>query len=405
MKRWAPIFHFYQPPRWEKAIIERVVIEGYRKFTGILKARPEFRCSVNLTGSLTEQLLRHGFTDVVDDFRAAAERGQVELIGSALYHPILALIPPEEAVRQIERNEAVNRAAFGKAWHPTGFWIPELCYSDPVATALRDRGYEWIVVDPVVVENHLPEANECLVIQDVGLRALIRNRAVSDGFFIPAVSTAAEFIAHVNANHDASTPLVTAIDGENIGHHRKSNEQMLDDLITSGDFTFVTGSELIGSFPERCLIKLRPGSWASQVSEIERGVPYVLWNDPDNRIHAAQWELLMLVRETVLRHEGDPGAAEARQLLDERLMSDQFWWASAKPWWDAAIVLHLVELLADVPQHLKLTDDERGALRTQEETVVKLVRRREETGEAERVRAEYLRTYVTYMYMAGKKIS
>lgn len=387
-------------------MVGRIVEESYGVLCDVLERYPQFRCTMNVTGSLTEQLLRYGHEDVLERLMDAVERGQVELLGSAQYHPILALLPIDEARRQIELNTATNSDAFGSLYSPSGFWIPELCYNDSVLPLVQASGINWIVIDPITIDHALPSPNARLRIAGSELYALVRNRAVSDAFFIPTVNDATTFFAHLNKHHDRRMPLVTAFDGENIGHHRPENTQMLKQLIESNEFEFCTASELFaqldGGEEE---IQLRASSWASQASEIESGVPYVLWQDAINDIHAGMWKYLSLVYSTVQAHTSDEGYAEARTRMDERWMSDQFWWASAKPWWDAPIVLRMIELAAEVVSPLSsLTPAEHDTIASHKNTLIQLVRDWERSGHAKQIRAQYMQTYITYEFMAGHKI-
>ncbi|HLD22247.1 MAG TPA: hypothetical protein VJB65_05095, partial [Patescibacteria group bacterium] len=389
MIQWTPIFHIYQPPQWDRTIIDRVVREGYRKFCAIIRRNPEFKCTVNVTGSLTEQLVQYGYQDVIDELRAAVRRGQVELIGSAKYHPVLALLPDDEIVRQIELNDNINRSVFGEEYHPNGFWIPELCYSRRVIHVLEQREYKWIIVDPISVDHELPSIRERLQLHNSSLSVLVRNRAASDAFFIPTIKTAQDFFAylHTHMHHESKVPLITAMDGENIGHHRPESVQLFTDLIHSKKCQFMTGSELLRSYRKTAVIRLRESSWASQMSEIHNHIPYVLWNDSTNSIHHHLWKLLHDVRAIILRHKHDAKFTTARTVLDERLMSDQFWWASAKPWWDAHIVCSMIRKTAEVPRILQtVSAEELMRIQQQEDFLIRHVLEWESSGRANRIR-------------------
>ena len=57
---WANFFHIYQPPNWDKRIIKKVATESYRPFVNILKKNPNIKVTLNISGSLTEQLHQQG---------------------------------------------------------------------------------------------------------------------------------------------------------------------------------------------------------------------------------------------------------------------------------------------------------------------------------------------------------
>src|SRR3990170_755493 len=144
---WVNLLHIYQPPTQTEEITRRVTDECYRKLVDILLGHPQARVTLNINACLTEQLDRYGLHDVIDGLRALAERHQIEFTGSAMYHPILPLIPPAEMRRQIELNTEVNRRYFGDAYAPQGLFPPEMCYSFQVAQVAADLGFRWLIVD------------------------------------------------------------------------------------------------------------------------------------------------------------------------------------------------------------------------------------------------------------------
>ena len=103
---WANFVHIYQPPTQTEHIVRKVTDECYRTLVRVLDESPGARITLNVNAVLTEQLARYGLNDVIDGLRRLAERGQIEFTASAIYHPILPLIPRDEAVRQIRLNTA-----------------------------------------------------------------------------------------------------------------------------------------------------------------------------------------------------------------------------------------------------------------------------------------------------------
>ncbi|MBI2940210.1 MAG: hypothetical protein HYY04_07185 [Chloroflexi bacterium] len=113
MIHWALLLHFYQPPTQIPSVLRRICDESYRPLLRVLRDHPRARVTVNVCGCLAEMLHDHGHADVIEGLRALAERGQVELTGTAKFHPILPLIPPTEARHQIVQNRKTNKFFFG----------------------------------------------------------------------------------------------------------------------------------------------------------------------------------------------------------------------------------------------------------------------------------------------------
>lgn len=403
--QWVPLFHLYQPPHWDPVIIEKVARESYRKLCGILRASPQLKCTINVTGSLTEQLEHLGFVDILHDLRESARRGQVEFLASAMYHPILPLLPDHEICRQIELNATVNRRVFGKVYRPRGFWLPELAYSDRVARILRTKGFHYIVLDPVIYDGALPFAKR-LMIQEVGIDAVFRNRAVSDAFFDPHLETPEDFLQWIREHHNMNHALITALDGENLGHHRKGMDILFQKLVHASAATFHTVSEYLFSLSDATYIHVREGSWASRSEELEQGVPYALWNDRGNPIHERQWKLIHMLDMIIETLRDDPQYARARLALDERFSSDQFFWASAKPWWNASLVQTQAQRLVAVARMLRtLSPSALSAIETLAKEISLLAFEWETSGKAIRVKHAYLHSNPTPRFMGGQLVT
>ena len=110
---WANFLHIYQPPTQTEEIVRKVARESYEVLVRVLENAPTSRLTLNINATLTQQLDRYGLGNVIEGLRRLAERKQIELTGSAMYHPILPLLPREEVIRQIQLNTEVNRSYFG----------------------------------------------------------------------------------------------------------------------------------------------------------------------------------------------------------------------------------------------------------------------------------------------------
>lgn len=403
--QWIPIFHLYQPPHWDPVIIEKVARESYRKLCAILRAAPLLKCTINITGSLTEQLEHLGFRDILHNLRVFAAAGQVEFLASAMDHPILPLLPDHEIERQIDLNAKINHRVFGKAYRPRGFWLPELAYSERVAKIVREKKFHYLVLDPVTHDGPVP-CETRLMIQNIGLDVIFRNRAVSDAFFNPSIETPNDFLAKIRERHDTKHPLVTALDGENLGHHRKGMDVLFQKIVEMKLATFLTASDYLFSLRRSTYIHIREGSWASREEELQHGVPFVLWNDAGNPIHERQWKLLHMLHTIVETLNDDPQYMRAREMLDECMASDQFFWASAKPWWNAAIIRTQAERTVAVARRLKtISPSAMEALQTLVKEICALAADWERSGKAARTKREYLHFDRTPRFMGGHAIS
>ena len=185
---WVNIFHAYQPPGWDKEILTKVAAESYRPFFEWLAAHPRIRLTLNISGSLTEQLDTIGARDIVKAISGLAGREQIELTGSAMYHPILPLLPDSVARRQILQNTLRNHDLFGDAYAPRGFFPPELAFRQEMGRTIADSRFSWIVLDEIALDGTLGNTKASALYQMAGapLYCFFRNRLVSDYLFFSA---------------------------------------------------------------------------------------------------------------------------------------------------------------------------------------------------------------------------
>jgi hypothetical protein len=151
------------------------------------------------------------------------------------------------------------------------------------------------------------------------------------------------------------------MDGETFGHHRPGLDTLLFEMYKSPELKTATISELFVDFKRTEAVAPVASTWALMEKDLERNAPFSRWRDPENEIHIMQWQLTDLAIQTV--HAADQKSAdyaEARAMLDRALHSDQYWWASARPWWSMEMIergakelYDSVALMAEVPEATK----------------------------------------------------
>ncbi len=368
--RWVNLVHCYQPPDWPHAMLDRVVRESYRPFFAWLVDHPSVRLTVNVTGSLGEQLTAHGYNDVLVMLGTLLDRGQITCTATAMYHTLLPLLPATEARRQLALQARWFRATFPNAPQPRGVFLPELAFAPSFLPELGDA-HQWFVLDEICDRGTLGTAMTDRALRMAGSAAAVfyRNRIVSDYLFLfadlAAPATFWEIVARDGRSNDV---LITAMDVENFGHHRPHLDRFWQTLVTDPRVTTCTVDDAL----EQALATTSPvaGSWSSQEDELRAGIPYALWRHPDNAVHRAQWQLTDLVVTTVQRYAPE-NTHPARSELDRALASDQYWWASAEPWWDGTLItrgadrlLHVLTALGVRPEELQPAIALQDAVRT-----------------------------------------
>lgn len=343
---WANFLHIYQPPTQKEFWVKKIANESYRKVLAGLKKRPDAKATININAGLTELFDQYGCNDIIADLKLLAERGQIELTGSAKYHPFLPLMPKAEIIRQIELNTITNKKYFGGAYAPTGFFPPEMAYDRKVGDIVASMGFKWLILDELAHSGDVKKINWSQLYTLKGnddFLIFFREREASFRILSAeigmSVLTGDMLVQLLGDRVDENEYLITAMDGETFGHHRPGLEQLLFDLYENDKLTAVTLSELPELFTKRSPIDPRPSSWALMKRDIEQNTPFSRWQGKDNEIHTMQWELTNLAIQSIASmKKTDKKFSEVRGLLDRALHSDQYWWASAMPWWSIEMI-------------------------------------------------------------------
>lgn len=352
---WANLLHFYQPYRQKREIIDAIAAQCYRPVAQGILDHPEARLTINFTGVLLDELAQYGYGDIIEMYVEAARRGQVEFVGSAKYHTTLPLLPAEEALRQIEINDETSRRYLGDAYQRRGIFLPEMAYDPKLAPLLERAGFDWVMIDELGHSGKIGAVDNSkqYVIEGTNLRAVFREHRLSATIMSAGPRDTEQLKAAVGPALHERRMIVTAMDGETFGHHRVGHEQLLFGMFADPEINLVRVSDLFDEFTEVESVKTIACTWASSEYDIERGIQFVSWDDPNNPIHQQQWELLRLVTQAV--HAADaaaPGFETARRKLDPALASDQFFWATAQPWWMIEQIESGAFLLFDALEHV-----------------------------------------------------
>ncbi|MFN0095142.1 MAG: hypothetical protein ACKVVT_10265 [Dehalococcoidia bacterium] len=369
MTYWAQILHFYQPPTQTHAVLRKVATESYLPLVGVLEEHPHARLAINIQGVLLDLLVEHGLGEVVERLGALVAMGQVELLGSGEYHPILPLVSEPLRARSIAGHAAALKRHLGASGGP-GFFPPELCFDAGLAPAIGRAGHGWVLLSGVACPDGWPTATVYRVATPGHeLAALFRDDVRSNRISFRETDPT-RFIADLSGlGSRGQAYVVTAMDGETYGHHIRGWER--DFLATTYDILnperagipaasapviMVQPSELLDLFPAGPAVTPRAASWSTTESDIAAGDPYPLWRSPGNEVHAMQWDY---VDHVVALHGAalcfaatsdgaKKYAAIADETLDAALHSCQFWWASRRPMWDVTMIHRGFQLLTTV---------------------------------------------------------
>jgi alpha-amylase/alpha-mannosidase (GH57 family) len=136
--------HNHQPVGNFEHVFEHAYEASYKPFLDVLADYPEFKFALHTTGPLWE-FFESKHPEYIDKVAKMVERGQVELVISGFYEPVLASIPHNDRVGQIDKAMDYVRRRFGV--RPSGLWLTERVWESEILPALIETGIKYVVVD------------------------------------------------------------------------------------------------------------------------------------------------------------------------------------------------------------------------------------------------------------------
>ena len=311
------------------------------------------------------------FNVTLEEYRKAAERGQIEISTSPFYHPILPLLcdtaiaqeshpgvklphhrfrHPEDARDQLREAVALHERVFGH--RPQGLWPSEGSVSDEVLRLAAEEGFIWAATDEGVLgrtrqmgfnrrgdgtlqggeELYRPHAFST---GGNPISLFFRDHQLSDliGFVYSRMdpqAAAADLHQRIKAagRSTGQRPAVISVilDGENAweyyaGNGRQFLKAFYGRIAADPELRAVTASEALKVTEQGALSHIVPGSWINANFDIWIGA------EEDNRA----WDLLSEARDFYAQHaEGPKVTPENRRLAQQELLvaegSDWCWW-------------------------------------------------------------------------------
>jgi len=136
--------HNHQPVGNFLHILENAYQKAYRPFIETLKEYPFMRISIHFSGVLWD-FFKENHPDFLDTLKELVRKGQLEMMTGGYYEPILAVIPDEDKVGQIEMLNQTIRATMGVS--PRGLWLSERVWEPHLPKFLVKAGVEYITID------------------------------------------------------------------------------------------------------------------------------------------------------------------------------------------------------------------------------------------------------------------
>ncbi|NVM16243.1 MAG: hypothetical protein HWN80_00900 [Candidatus Lokiarchaeota archaeon] len=361
---WAPLLHMYQPSFQDSDVLRQIDKECYKPLFRMLDEHDNVKISLNINAVLIEMLYEFDLSETIELLQNLVLNNKIEIVGTAKFHPILPLIPQNEAEHQIELNEEVIRKEF-QQWERTGFFPPELSISSKVAKFIRAKEYKWVIMSGIACPNEW--LYDQIYISPNGLELFFRDDILSNKIAFNDI-TAKKFVEQLGTNfkegkqkENRDKYFITAMDSETFGHHIKKFERIflsktLELINDQKEMRIEFISNLDKYFPiHKEKIIPKESSWSTTYDDMKLNIPYPLWDHPDNRIHSLFWKivrslnnLMNLIDTLNMKNEWDIERYynTARWFYDRGICSDTTWWANPdRGTWSPNLIYKGIELL------------------------------------------------------------
>jgi len=135
--------HNHQPVGNFEHVFEMAFQKSYKPFISAIAGR-DIRISLHISGPLIDYIEKN-HPSFIDTLASLVDSGQIEMLSGGYYEPILASIPYDDAVGQLNMMNNYLKRRFGKS--PLGFWLTERIFDESVIDMANDSGLKYTVVD------------------------------------------------------------------------------------------------------------------------------------------------------------------------------------------------------------------------------------------------------------------
>lgn len=136
--------HNHQPVGNFPWVFEQAYEQAYLPMLEAIEKHPSLNFSLHYSGPLIDWLGQN-HSDFIHRLANLTQRGQVEIMGSGYYEPILPAIPDADKLGQISKMSSFIQNQFDSK--PTGLWLTERIWEPSLTRILSQAGVSWTLVD------------------------------------------------------------------------------------------------------------------------------------------------------------------------------------------------------------------------------------------------------------------
>lgn len=136
--------HCHQPLGNFDDVFEMAYQKAYKPLVNFFYEHQDIKFSAHFSGILLEWLSKHK-KDFVKKLIYMIDNHQLEIIGGGYYEPILASIPKEDRILQIEKLNNFCEDILGQ--RPNGIWLTERIWDSSVLKTIIELSMDYIIID------------------------------------------------------------------------------------------------------------------------------------------------------------------------------------------------------------------------------------------------------------------
>ncbi len=144
------VFHNHQPVGQFDHIAEHSTNVSYLPLIELLERYPGIRVGLHYSGALLAWL-KQNHTEVIERLRLLVARKQVEMLSGGYYEPVLAALPDEDKIGQIEKLNTELRETLGA--DPMGLWLAEHVWEPHLARPIAQAGLKYVILEDTQFES------------------------------------------------------------------------------------------------------------------------------------------------------------------------------------------------------------------------------------------------------------
>ncbi len=257
--------HNHQPIGNLDEVFDAATNQAYLPFLSTLEEAPEgTQAVVHNSGPLWEWWLLHQ-PDVAARF---AESDRIEFLGGGWYEPILAAIPENDRVEQLQLSQTRHEELTGRK--PHGAWLGERWWDPSLAGTLNRHELAYTLLDEESLPSGLPTTRPYTVeYHGRTTTAFFINHRLRHSIPDAPVEEVVDILERYAAADPAGV-VVIADDGEKLGHWNNSYspewlQQFFAELASSDHLELATLADTYATVPSGGHVALGPCSYSEMM--------------------------------------------------------------------------------------------------------------------------------------------